>query len=87
MKICGVLPAAIGITQRQGLGKVRHLAVADLWIQDAVKSGIIKLSRVEGEKNPADILTKYVEAYLLARHCTECHVVSYAGRAELAPKV
>ena len=24
--------AAIGITQREGLGKVRHLATADLWV-------------------------------------------------------
>ena len=25
--------AAIGIVKRQGLGRVRHLAVADLWVQ------------------------------------------------------
>ena len=32
--------AAIGICRRRGLGKVRHLAVADLWIQDRVKPKI-----------------------------------------------
>ena len=29
--------AAIGITKRLGLGKVRHLSVADLWIQQRVR--------------------------------------------------
>ena len=29
--------AAIGITQRVGLGRVRHLAVSDLWIQQRIK--------------------------------------------------
>ena len=31
--------AAIGIVKRQGLGRVRHLAVADLWVQQRSKSG------------------------------------------------
>ena len=30
--------AAIGICRRRGLGKVRHLAVADLWGQDKVRA-------------------------------------------------
>ena len=29
--------AAIGIVKRQGLGRVRHLAVADLWVQQRAK--------------------------------------------------
>ena len=31
--------AAIGIARRGGLGKVRHLATADLWIQDKIRKG------------------------------------------------
>ena len=31
--------AAIGIVKRQGLGRVRHLAVADLWVQQRSKRG------------------------------------------------
>ena len=33
--LCGDSTAAIGICQRRGLGKLRHVAVYDLWIQDA----------------------------------------------------
>ena len=50
--------AAIGITQRQGLGKIRHLAVADLWIQQRVKEGTLKISKVPGLENAADLMTK-----------------------------
>ena len=31
--------AAIGICRRRGLGKIRHLHVADLWVQDRLKRG------------------------------------------------
>ena len=35
--------AAIGICKRQGLGRVRHLATADLWVQQKVRSRELKL--------------------------------------------
>ena len=31
--------AAIGITQREGLGKIRHLDISLLWIQQKIKDG------------------------------------------------
>ena len=30
--------AAIGISKRRGLGKIRHLHTTDLWVQDQVRS-------------------------------------------------
>ena len=33
--------AAIGIVRRQGLGRIRHLAVADLWVQQRAKEGSV----------------------------------------------
>ena len=50
--------AAVGMTQRLGLGKVRHLAVSDLWIQQRVKRGDLKVEKTPGEFNPADLMTK-----------------------------
>ena len=35
--------AAIGICKRQGLGRVRHLATADLWVPQKVRSRELKL--------------------------------------------
>ena len=50
--------AAIGITQRQGLGKIRHLAVADLWVQQRVKDRLLTIIKVNGLSNPSDLMTK-----------------------------
>lgn len=33
--------AAIGVCNRSGIGRVRHLAVGQLWIQEKVRSGEI----------------------------------------------
>ena len=40
--------AAIGITKRSGLGKVRHIQVQELWIQAAAKSGKFTVSKIPG---------------------------------------
>ena len=45
---------------REGVGRVRHVEVGELWIQDAVKQKRLTVQKVLGEENPADILTKYV---------------------------
>ena len=50
--------AAIGICRRCGLGKVRHLAIADLWIQDRVRSKDFALGFAELIKNNRDYLIK-----------------------------
>ena len=49
--------AAIGISRRRGLGKVRHLATADLWVQDRVRKNDFRLEKILGAENPADMLT------------------------------
>ena len=50
--------AARAIASRQGIGKVRHLEVRYLWLQDKVRRGEIKLVKVWGKENPADVLTE-----------------------------
>ena len=50
--------AAIGVIQRQGLGKLRHVEVRDLWLQDEVRQKRIKISKIDGKLNPADLGTK-----------------------------
>ena len=52
--------AARGIAMRRGMGKVRHIEVSQLWVQDRVARGDIKVIKVDGTKNIADHLTKYL---------------------------
>ena len=50
--------AAKSMTERTGLGKVRHMDVRFLWIQEVRRRGGIKVAKINGEENPADIMTK-----------------------------
>ena len=52
--------AAIGIVHRLGLGKVRHLATADLWVQQRARLGDITLAKCPGKDNPSDAQTKHL---------------------------
>ena len=60
--------AAIGICRRKGLGKVRHLATTDLWIQDKVRSRTIELCKILGTENPADLFTKILTRQPFEKH-------------------
>ena len=50
--------AAKVVASRLGIGKVKHLDVGWLWIQDAVRKGDLVLRKINGKVNPADVLTK-----------------------------
>jgi len=77
--------AALGICRRRGLGKIRHLDVADLWAQDKVRSGAIELCKILGAENPADIMTKYIEKPLLEKMLLKMNMHVMEGRAACAP--
>jgi hypothetical protein len=49
---------AKAIAARIGLGKVRHMEVKYLWVQQAMKAKKFEVKKVAGEKNFADIGTK-----------------------------
>ena len=50
--------AAKDIGNRLGLGKLRHVELRWLWVQDLVKEGRVKLKTVKGNENVADHRTK-----------------------------
>jgi len=77
--------AAIGICRRNGIGKVRHLAVAQLWVQAHLRAGAFALHKVWGEENTGDILTKHLARPVLDRLMARTGLVWEAGRAETAP--
>ena len=79
--------AAIGICRRRGLGKIRHLHVSDLWIQDRLKRGDFSLSKIAGADNPADLLTKHVSRELLVKHMAAMGICREDGRAASAPEL
>ena len=71
--------------RRQGLGRIRHLAVADLWIQQKSKDGSVAYQKLEGSKNCSDILTKPVEKEVLDRHMEQMGLTFEHGRHHMTP--
>ena len=76
--------AAIGIVQRKGAGKVRHIDVGMLWIQQHCKNGTVEVKKVAGKSNPADIFTKAVPAEVMWGHMKAMGFDSREGRAQVA---
>ena len=79
--------AAIGMVRREGLGRVRHLAVADLWIQQKVRSGDIQVAKIPGADNPSDICTKGLDQGTINKHMSNLGLVFATGRHALAPQL
>ena len=77
--------AAIGICRRRGLGKIRHLAVADLWVQDKLRTQEFTLHKIAAPENPADALTKHVDRATLDKHLAKMGWSIETGRPETAP--
>ena len=44
--------AALGIAQRQGMGKVRHIRTQALWVQEVRVTGRLAYKKVLGSRNP-----------------------------------
>ena len=77
--------AAIGMCKRQGLGRVRHLATADLWMQQRIKLKHFKLFKLPGTMNPSDLMTKHKSRPEIERFLTMLGIAAERGRSKLAP--
>ena len=60
--------AALSIAKRQGAGKMRHINVKTLWLQEKVVQDVLAYSKIKGEENPADGLTKHVRKGLAEKY-------------------
>ena len=79
--------AAIGISRRLGVGKIRHLDTSLLWVQEHVRSGNVILEKIPGPINPGDALTKYLSGPELRGHLARMNLVFEEGRASSAPQL
>ena len=79
--------AAIGIARRKGTGKIRHLAVHQLWLQNQVRNKEILLQKVDGSSNPADLFMKFLDQQAIVRYSLELGLNAGQGRATAAPEL
>ena len=74
-------------SMRRGVGKIRHLEVRTLWLQDQVDRGLIEVAKIAGQTNPADVCTKYLEGRKLQEMLSLLPLCCTGGRHVLAPQL
>ncbi len=79
--------AALGVVQRRGNGKLRHVRVGTLWIQEVVEEGDLKVQKVDGEENPGDLCTKNVPGAKMTKFMEAMNFSYEEGRAEVSLRV
>ena len=57
------------ILHRREIGKLKHIDVAYLWIQDEIRSDRLCVRRVRSGDNVADLGTKPLSNAVIAKHC------------------
>ena len=77
--------AAIGA--RRGLGRVKHIDTAFLWVQDVVGKRLVHIRKVDTKDNVADILTKPVDWSTVERHMLTIGYCFTSGTAAEAYKI
>ena len=67
--------AAKGIVQRTGVGKVKHLGIKCLWVQERESSGDLEICKAPRLDNPADLLTHHYSEPEAQNHLTNMGVI------------
>ena len=78
---------AKGISSRRGLGKVRHIELSELWLQDQVARGRIAVRKIRGEDNFSDSLTKHSNQERIKQTMNGALQRIVPGRHEIMPEV
>ena len=73
--------AALGVVKRRGCGKMRHIRVGQLWVQEVEEEGTLKYRKVSGDRNPADMLTKHLKEEKILKYSEELGMEARQGRA------
>ena len=58
------------ILHRHGIGKMKHIDVAHLWLQDEVQPNRLRVRRVKSEDNLADSGTTAISNKIIRKHAT-----------------
>ena len=79
--------AALGVVSRKGNGKLRHVKIGMLWVQEKRESEELTFKKVAGAMNPADLMTKYLTQGVIDSHLERLKASTTEDRPEIAPKL
>ena len=74
--------AALAIAKRKGAGKIRHINISCLWIQERADSKELEMRKVLGTENPADMMTKHLARQPLDKCMMQLNQHRATGRAK-----
>ena len=79
--------AAIGVVNRRGSGKLRHIRVGQLWIQEMAEEGEVKVRKIGGEQNVADLMTKHLADRKVSQFIENMNCEARSGRADIGLQI
>lgn len=74
--------SALAAVKRTGAGKLRHVRVGHVWIQQKEEDKELGCGKLAGDKNPADMMTKAMLAELISIYSYWVGFVLKEGRAQ-----
>ena len=74
--------AAPGVVHRKGAGKLRHVRVGQLWVQEKQEQGELRYRKIKGTENPADALTKAMTRGEMEKYLSMLEIETRMGRAD-----
>ena len=86
-EVWGDASAALGIINRKGRGKTRHIQTGLLWIQQTAADQRMRYGKVLGKENPADLYTKYLDVATTNTHVRKLEYGYVDGRSTEAPQL
>ena len=72
---------------RKRNGKLRHVRVGHLWVQQVAADGGLKYHKVNGEENPSDACTKHLAGERLRKLVARVGQCQRSGRAQESLRV
>ena len=79
--------AVLGIIQRQGLGKLRHIDTSFLYIQQINVDKVLRFEKTSGDSNPSGICTKGLAGPKIMKFIERMNMEFVDGRASDAPNL
>ena len=82
MKVLVDSNAALGVVNRKGNGKLIHVKIGHLWIQQLAEDGRSEFAKVGTRDNPADLGTKNLAKSAVEKHMSRINQHISNDRAE-----
>ena len=81
------LTRRLPILERQGVGRVRHLDIGALWLQEHQLRRVVELTKVLGTEHPADLMTKHLGRKLVKWYTAFLNYEFRQGRSDTTAKL